>query len=270
MRSLAVSMPGIGSLALLRCKAVNHMRRQLKPAGMRGPLISTAVAAASGGLYVKTAGISGETLNDFGHPGRRVTDALTVLNVAMYAYQVFNPNFINWGAKVNSSVAAGEWYRLITCTMLHGGPLHLFMNLQALSALGPFVESNSGRIRFTAVYALSAIGGSLFSYWYSASASVGASGAIFGLGAATALILYRHRDRDRRFTSSMLRSLGQSLLINVVIGMSSSRIDNWGHAGGLVGGLIACWLLGPHIKAGPDGRISDRPPLPLLAFRGRK
>lgn len=257
-------------MGLPRRKAVKQVRRQLKPGGMRGPLLSTAVAAASRSLYVKTAGISGETLNDFGHPKRRVTDALLVLNVAMYAFQVFNPNFINWGAKINSGVAAGEWYRLITCTMLHGGPLHLLMNCQALSALGPFVESNSGGLRFTAVYAISGIAGSLFSYWYSAAASVGASGAIFGLGAATAQLLYRHRDRDPRFTSSMLRSLGQSLLINIVIGVSSPRIDNWGHAGGLVGGLIASWLLGPNIKQGPDGRMADRPPLPLLAFRDRR
>ncbi len=49
--------------------------------------------------------------------------------------------------------------------------------LQALSTLGPIVESTSGRTRYTTVYALSAIAGSLFSYWFSPTASVGASGA---------------------------------------------------------------------------------------------
>jgi hypothetical protein len=46
--------------------------------------------------------ISGETLGDFGNPGRRVTDCLLVLNAAMYALQVFNPNLIGWGAKVRA------------------------------------------------------------------------------------------------------------------------------------------------------------------------
>lgn len=264
MRSLTLSISPPSSLALLRRKALTRLR----PSGQTGRLLTT-VAAASGGLYIKTAGISGETLADFGNPGRRVTDSLLVLNAAMYALQVFNPSLIGWGAKINSSVAAGQWYRLITCTVLHGGLLHLFMNCQALASLGPFVESNSGKVRYLAVYAVSAIAGSLLSYRFSAAASVGASGAIFGLGGATALLLYRHRDRSPEFTSMMLRNLGQSLLINVVLGLSSPRIDNWGHAGGLIGGLIAAWLLGPNIKPGPDGRISDRPPLPLLAFKGR-
>ena len=55
----------------------------------------------------------------------------------------------------------------------------------------------------------------------------GSAGAIFGLGAATALLLHRHRERHQQFSSLMLKSLGQSLLINVVFGMTSSRIDNW-------------------------------------------
>ena len=54
-----------------------------------------------------------------------------------------------------------------------------------------------------------------------------ATGAIFGVGAATAMLLHRHRHRNRRFSDTMLKSLGQSLAINVVIGLTSANIDNW-------------------------------------------
>ena len=53
------------------------------------------------------------------------------------------------------------------------------------------------------------------------------AGAIFGLGSATALFVHRHRRNDEQFSSTLLKGLGSSLLINVVIGLSVPSIDNW-------------------------------------------
>lgn len=53
------------------------------------------------------------------------------------------------------------------------------------------------------------------------------TGAIFGLGGALAMLLWRHRDRDRKFTSGMLKSLGRSLALNVVLGIAIPNIDLW-------------------------------------------
>ena len=49
--------------------------------------------------------------------------------------------------------------------------------------------------------------------------------------------------------------------------MRRGRCRCRGHAGGLVGGALAAWLLGPNIMTGPDGQVADRPPLPILAGR---
>jgi len=64
----------------------------------------------------------------------------------------------------------------VSCTFLHGNLLHLFVNCQALASLGPFVENNAGHARFLAIYATSAVAGSVASYMFCPSLSVGASG----------------------------------------------------------------------------------------------
>eukprot|EP00208_Stichococcus_sp_RCC1054_P008445 CAMPEP_0206149880 /NCGR_PEP_ID=MMETSP1473-20131121/38009_1 /ASSEMBLY_ACC=CAM_ASM_001109 /TAXON_ID=1461547 /ORGANISM="Stichococcus sp, Strain RCC1054" /LENGTH=293 /DNA_ID=CAMNT_0053547363 /DNA_START=627 /DNA_END=1509 /DNA_ORIENTATION=- len=262
------------------------LQAQLQAGTPKGRLLFSAVpftSLAAGGVKVKAAGgndasgsdgLGGESKPrpkspaDFGHPRRRVTDVLLALNVVMFGLQaIFKPSLLMWGAKINSKIAAGQLYRLVSCTVLHTNIMHLFINCQAINALGPFVETNSGRARYTAVYALAGISGSLFSYRFSPNAAVGASGAIFGLGGALAMLLWRHRDRDRKFTSGMLKSLGRSLALNVVLGIAIPNIDLWGHTGGLLGGALAAFLLGPNITEGPDGEMADRPPLPLLAFK---
>jgi hypothetical protein len=82
-----------------------------------------------------------------------------------------------------AGVADGEYYRLVTAAFLHGGLLHLALNMFALASLGPVLESALGRSRFLALYLLSALGGSTLSFLLAApnTVGVGASGAIFGL-----------------------------------------------------------------------------------------
>lgn len=231
------------------------------------PLAAMGLAGTAHVVWTSGAAPSGsqKSLADFGHPRRRLTDMLLLLNVVAFGLQWYSKDYmLVWGAKVNQLIAQGQWYRLVSCTFLHGNLLHLFTNCQALASLGPFVENNAGHARFLAIYATSAIAGSLASYMFCPSMSVGASGAIFGLGAALALIVHRHRDSNKAFSQVMLKSLGQSLLINMAIGFSVPQIDNWNHAGGLVGGALTCFLLGPlYVKDG--SYLRDRPPLPLLA-----
>src|SRR4051812_46167295 len=87
------------------------------------------------------------------------------------------------GFQFYDGVATGEWYRLVTAAFLHGSVLHLLFNMYALWLFGPSLEAAFGRLRFTALYLVSAVGGCAASYAFSplGTRSVGASGAVFGL-----------------------------------------------------------------------------------------
>jgi membrane associated rhomboid family serine protease len=137
---------------------------------------------------------------------------------------------------IPSAIAQGEWWRLLTSTLLHGSILHLLFNMYALYWLGPQLERALGHTRFAALYVLSALGGSVASYWFSdlRTVSVGASGAIFGLITATIVI-----GRETRTDVSQLIVL---LGINAVIGFLQPGIDWRAHFGGAVAGAAVAYI----------------------------
>jgi membrane associated rhomboid family serine protease len=129
-------------------------------------------------------------------------------------------------------VADGEYYRLLTAAFLHENVVHIALNMYALYLFGPPVEAALGRIRFLALYLLSALGGSALSYAFAApnQPSLGASGAVFGLLGAF-LVVNRKLGRD---TSSVMVLLA----INFVFGLLVPRIDWRAHLGGLIAGTL--------------------------------
>lgn len=76
----------------------------------------------------------------------------------------------------NAAIASGQWWRLFTPAFLHGNLVHLAVNNFSLHNLGPMLETVSGRPRFLVVYAVSAVGGCVASYYGTTQVSVGASG----------------------------------------------------------------------------------------------
>jgi membrane associated rhomboid family serine protease len=136
-----------------------------------------------------------------------------------------------------AGVAAGDFYRLITAAFLHGGIIHLALNMYALYLFGPPLEAALGRFRFASLYLLAALGGSAASYAANApgQASLGASGAIFGLFAAY-LVISRRLGRDAT-------QLWVLLLINVVLGFTLPNIDWRAHLGGFVAGGATALVL---------------------------
>ena len=131
-------------------------------------------------------------------------------------------------------VAAGEYYRLLTSAFLHGGVVHLLLNMYALYLFGPQLEGALGRLRFIVLYVVSALGGSALSYAFAAPTqpSLGASGAVFGLLGAY-LVINRRLGRDNT-------PLLMLLAINLAYGFLVPNIDWRAHLGGLVtGGLVA-------------------------------
>ena len=153
-----------------------------------------------------------------------------------------------FGAKINELVAVGETWRLFTAMFLHIGVIHLLFNLYALNSLGPLVEAYFGHVRFTAIYLIGGLFGSLASYAFSPAPAAGASGAIFGLAGCLTIYFFKYREnfgaRGRAILYNMLIVIG----INLVFGLSQPGIDNWGHMGGLVGGALVTIGLLPRYQ----------------------
>jgi rhomboid protease GluP len=165
---------------------------------------------------------------------------------------------LNYGAKNNQLLAAGQVWRLVSPVFLHVNLLHIGVNMYSLWAIGPAVERFYGQARFLAVYLLAGIGGVLLSLVMSPNPSVGASGAIFGLLGALASFLYLHRATFGQLGRAQLRQLVFVALINLTMGLTLGihNIDNWGHVGGLVAGVGLAWFIGPRFATEllPDGR----------------
>ena len=138
------------------------------------------------------------------------------------------------------ALAAGDWYRLFSVTLVHANLLHLAVNMYALYLLGPLVEGIWGSVAFGLFYLLTAAAASTVSFLASPIASVGASGAIFGLvGVALAGTRIHNPILDRR-ARAIVPQLGTIVVINLVFGFAfGGQVDNAAHVGGLVAGL---WL----------------------------
>ena len=152
------------------------------------------------------------------------------------------------GAKVNSAIASGEIWRLVTPIFLHIGILHIGVNMYSLYIVGPPVERLFGRQRMLTIYLLSGIAGVAFSLAFSSAPSAGASGAIFGLLGALGGFLFIHRGLFGRAGSVQLRQIVLVAVLNLAIGLSPG-IDNWGHLGGLLAGLALAYVVGPRYEA---------------------
>ncbi|WAZ21068.1 rhomboid family intramembrane serine protease [Streptomyces cinnabarinus] len=194
-----------------------------------------------------------------------VTYALIALNVLAYLAEVVRPSIVDRFSMIPAAMVgpdgvqyvyqsplpagfeaeglvAGEWERLITSAFLHLEPtegtfglLHVVMNMFSLWTLGRAVEPMLGRSRYLALYLLSALGGSVFALLLDdpGAASLGASGAIFGLGAAY-YVVARRIGADMRGVNRFMGFLLLWLLL-------SAGLTSWqGHLGGLLtGGALA-------------------------------
>jgi len=168
----------------------------------------------------------------------KVTRFLASSLISIYVIQlVFGDILIQNFSLFAPAVSGGQWWRLLTAGFLHGSILHLFMNVYILWVIGNQIEKIIGSVKFSVIYFLSLIGGSLASFWFSpfGSYSIGASGAIFGLMGAMLII-----GRKMRLDISQVAFL---VGINVVLGFVLSGIDWRAHLGGLFVGVISAYLL---------------------------
>jgi membrane associated rhomboid family serine protease len=141
------------------------------------------------------------------------------------------------GGEFLPGVADGAYWQLLTSAFTHLELWHIGFNMLALWVLGPQLELAIGRLRFIALYLLSGLAGSALVYWASAEygATLGASGAVFGLMGALLVIAYK----VRADVQQLLLWIG----INAVLTFTISNISWQGHLGGLVGGAAIAAIL---------------------------
>ena len=152
------------------------------------------------------------------------------------------------------SVRAGQYFRLIGGMFMHGSLFHLLFNCYALYVLGSQIESFLGKIKFTIIYLLGGLMGALFSIIFNGNvASVGASGAIFGLMGALVYFGYHYRV----YLGNVVRSQIIPLIVaNLVFGFIMPGVDNAAHIGGLRGGTLVTIALGVKDKSTTFERVN--------------
>ncbi|AVV41679.1 rhomboid family intramembrane serine protease [Streptomyces sp. ID05-04B] len=172
-----------------------------------------------------------------------VTKVLIGLNLAVFLLVQVRPSVLEnlaiigqWPPapfRPTEGVAEGEWYRLVTSMFTHEAIWHFAFNMLSLWWLGGPLERALGRTRYLALYFVSGLAGSALAYLLASPGTVtyGASGAIYGLFGATA-VLMRHLRYD-------MRPIIALLVINLIFTFSPGTNISWqGHVGGLVAGLV--------------------------------
>ena len=152
-----------------------------------------------------------------------------------------------WGADYTPLTMSGQWWRLLTSMFLHGGLMHVLVNMYALVIVGVMLEPVLGKNRYLSAYLITGIVGSAASILtHKATVSVGASGAIFGMyGIFLALMLTNVFPRQVR--SSFLSAIILMIVMTFVTGLGGG-IDNSAHAGGLLSGILIGFMLSPSLK----------------------
>jgi membrane associated rhomboid family serine protease len=186
-----------------------------------------------------------------------VTNVLIALNLAAFLWSIVNGTELAGGAVSRADIDFGligaqidpatggpigvafdEWYRLVTGAFLHGGAIHLGMNMYALYILGPQLERALGKAEFVGVYAVALFAGAFGALLMDPFVpTVGASGAIYGLFGA-AVILQR-----RMGINPWQSGIIGLILINVLFTFAIPGISIGGHLGGLVGGFMAAYVV---------------------------
>jgi membrane associated rhomboid family serine protease len=193
-----------------------------------------------------------------------VTAALIAINAVVYLIEVAtgggglfseaSGNFVFHTILYGPFVAEGEWYRLVTAGFLHANIIHIGFNMLLLYFLGRLLEPALGSVRFTFLYFASLLAGSFGALLLDPnSASLGASGAIFGLAGAT-FVIARGRGLDE-----LAGQIGFLILINLVYSFAVPDISVGAHLGGLVAGVIGglAVVAGERGMLGPNHRIAE-------------
>ena len=177
-----------------------------------------------------------------------ITRILIAINVLAYIWELYTGALTNSQALVRDGVLTPalvlqdhQWWRLVTTAFLHAGIWHIGLNMLSLYWIGRFVEAVLRPFRMALVYFVSLIVSSLTVVYFSPpdAATLGASGAIFGIFGALFAIGLKFGERGR----DLVRSNLGILVINLVWTFMVPGISWQAHVGGLVSGFVLTYLI---------------------------
>jgi membrane associated rhomboid family serine protease len=185
-----------------------------------------------------------------------ITRFLIFLNVAAFLWEirVAGPGMLSGfgGGDIDAVLAAGslypyavlvnhQWWRIFTSAFLHAGLIHIAVNMFSLWVLGQFIESIAGSVRMFIIYMLSLIAAGFGVIYFSApyAATVGASGAIFGLFGALFAIGFKLGKPGMQ----LVRDNIGILVFNLIMTFTIASISKSAHVAGLIAGFIVTSLI---------------------------
>lgn len=196
------------------------------------------------------------------------TGVLIAINVGVWLLQVASGvsatdassrALIAWGGNVPLYTLTGDTWRLLTAMFLHGGIVHLGLNMYVLAFTAPLVEYEFGTARMLAIYLAGGLLASCASAWWAetratpanmvalVTVSVGASGAVMALfGSLVAGLVVptpRFAHLPKHQQPGLNKGLLQAVAINIGMGFLIKGVDNSAHVGGLLGGIVVGLLM---------------------------
>lgn len=209
------------------------------------PLVGEVVRQSPAGVRVFTNAPAASTFARR-HSATRLLVAVNVivfLVMLLKGASLMSPTpaqLLRFGALWGPALVHGQIWRMVTNAFVHIGLIHILFNMWCLWYLGELAENIFGQWTTVAIYVLTAITSSILSVaWKPMVISAGASGAIFGLAGAIIIAL---RVGEHGIAQPVRRAISNSAfkfaLYNLIFGWLVPSIDNAGHLGGLVGGLV--------------------------------
>lgn len=168
-----------------------------------------------------------------------VVSILIAINFLIHIFTLIpglKQEIFTFGMSINGLILEGEWWRVITSMFLHGDFMHVLFNMFSLFLFGPELEKIAGKARFLTIYFLSGIGGGLATLLTQDMlyASVGASGALFGIFGAFGAILFRYRHSMPQLRQVIL----PIIIISVILTFLQPDVNEASHIGGLATGFV--------------------------------
>lgn len=178
-----------------------------------------------------------------------ITPILVIANVVVFASTALLakridfmavPQAVDWGTNFAPLTLHGQWWRLVTALFLHGNIAHLLLNMWALWNIGRLTERLYGSWVFGLLYfACGVLSGLASIVWDPSRASLGASGAIFGIFAAFVVFSVHSRSRIAvRVPVALWISTLVFAVYNLAAGFFTPGIDNAAHVGGVLSGIM--------------------------------
>lgn len=178
----------------------------------------------------------------------------TIVFILMFFFDKYNYFVYNYSTYGYDIIVHHEYYRLFTGAFLHADIFHFLFNMYALYLIGSQIESFMGKAKYIVIYMFSLLSGSLLSIILNRYASIGASGAIFGLLGSLLYFGYHYRVYLGGVIKSQIIPI---IVVNLLIGFfAGGSIDNYAHIGGLIGGILITIGVGVKYKSSNFEKIN--------------